>query len=127
MFQGGMEFVGEGVAGAAASIAARASTLDHELGDDAMKAKAIVKVAFFFFAVGFVGEFLGAFGETNEILDGFGRFLFEEADDDIALRCFKNGVRRCGSCHGISFAGSLGMLPLFSKAKQTRAITSLFG
>src|SRR5580692_4196108 len=125
MFQGGMEFVREGVAGAAASIAARASTLDHELGNNAVEGEAVVEIALFFFAVGFVGEFFGAFGETNEILDGFGRLFFEEADHDIALRCFKNGVRPCGSCHGISFAGSLGMLPLFSKAKQTRAITSL--
>jgi len=102
MLERRMKFVGEFVAGAAHAGAMRASALNHEIGNDAVEDQAVVKRARFFLAGFFVGEFLGAFGETNEIGDGFGSFVDQKLDHDIAERSFKDGVGASGTCHAVS-------------------------
>ena len=76
-FKDRIEFIGKSVTGTAAAVSTRASALDHELRNDAVKAEPIIKIALLFLAGGFVGEFLGAFGEADEILNRLGRFLFQ--------------------------------------------------
>src|SRR5437588_799898 len=50
----------------------------------------------------FVGEFLRAFGQPDEIGYRLGRLLFEQPDHDVSLRSLKNGVRSCRSAHALS-------------------------
>src|ERR1700676_210540 len=104
MLQGRMELVRESISGAAASIAARAAALNHEIGNDAVKRKSIVIVFLLFFPGHFVGEFLSAFRQSDEIGHGLGRFFFEQANHDISLRSLEYGIRSSGSSHAFSSA-----------------------
>src|SRR3974390_2511134 len=47
-----MEFVGEFVAWISGASAARAATLDHELGNDAVKRQPIIKIPLHFLSIG---------------------------------------------------------------------------
>ena len=97
-----MKFVGEFVARSAHAGAVRASTLNHEIGNDAVEDQAVVKGALFLLSGFFVGEFLGAFGEADKICDGLRSFVYEQLDDDVAERGFKDGVGTNGACHAVS-------------------------
>ena len=87
----------------AAAVAAGAAALNHKIGNYAVKGQAVVIVFLMLLAGSFVGELFGAFGQADEVSDGLGRFLLEQADDNVALRGLKNGVGSCGSAHAISF------------------------
>jgi hypothetical protein len=100
-----MKLVAEFVARSAAAAAFGASALNHEVGNHAVKNQAVVKGPLFFLAGALVGEFFRAFGEADEIRDSVRRLLFEQAHDDVALRCLENGVRSCGTCHELSLSG----------------------
>src|ERR1700761_7803120 len=97
-----MKFVAELIAWAAAAAAFGATTLNHEVGNHAMKNETVIKGPLFFLTRFFVREFFCAFGEANKVCDGVRRFFFKQAHDDVALRCLENGVRSCGTSHEIS-------------------------
>src|SRR5450432_1636650 len=99
MLQRRVELVCELVSWSSAPRAFRASTLNHELRDHPVKTQPIVEIALFFFAGLLVGKFLGSFGEPDKILHRLGRFFFQQADHNIALRSLKNCIRTCGSAH----------------------------
>src|SRR5258708_27860524 len=101
-----MEFVAETVAGIAGSRAQRASALDHELRDHAMEHQAVVKRALHFLTGARVLEFLGAFGEADEILDCLGGFLFEQARHNCPLRCVEHSIRTWCAAHKILLNGN---------------------
>src|SRR5579859_4184848 len=67
MPQRGMKLVGELVAGTAAAATLRASALNHEVGNNAMKDKAVVE--------GLAG--FGTFGQADEILNCLGSLVGE--------------------------------------------------
>src|SRR5277367_6526787 len=94
-----MKFIRKLIARAAASIALRASTLNHEIRNHTVKSKAIVKRPLFFLAA---AEFLGPFRQPDEILHGLRRFFLQQPNYDISLRGFENRVRSCRSAHSIS-------------------------
>ncbi len=75
-------FVGEAVAGASHAGAFRIAPLDHELGDDAVEDSSVVELVALLTGA---APFLCAFGEADEVGDGFGGVLLEEFADDCAL------------------------------------------
>jgi hypothetical protein len=75
-------------------------SLDHEAGNYAMKRQAVVIVFLQFFARHFVSEFLGPFRKAYEIGHRLGRFLLQQANDNIALRSLEYRVRSSRSSHG---------------------------
>src|SRR5713101_5822155 len=97
-----MKLVRKLVTRPAAPASLGTSALNHELGNYAMKCQPIVVILFLFFPRAFVGELLGAFGETHKIRNCLGRFLFEQAHYDVALRSFKYGISSCRSAHAFS-------------------------
>ena len=82
-----------------------AAALDHELRNDAMKRQSVEKRPLGLLSRLGVGEFLGAFREADEILDGLGRLFFKEAADDLALRSFQNGVCSRRACQSWLLSG----------------------
>ena len=64
------------VAGAAAAAGRRVAALNHEILDDAMELRAVIKA----FA-----------GQEYEIVHRLGRVFREKLADDLALRCFERG------------------------------------
>jgi hypothetical protein len=64
-----------------------------------MEDQAVIKRAFHFLPGPRIGEFLGAFGEADEILDGFRGFFFEQTGDNRALRCIEYSVRAWCAAH----------------------------
>src|SRR5712664_4204663 len=97
-----MKLVREGVARSAASIAARASALDHEIRDHPVERQPVVVILLLLLAGHFIGEFLRAFRESDEIGYCFGRFLFQQANDNVSLRRLEYGIRSGGSAHAFS-------------------------
>src|SRR5580693_6558628 len=97
-----MKLVGKGIPRPAAAIAARAAALDHEVRDHAMEGQPVVIILLLLLSRFLVNEFLGALRQADEIGDGLRRFLFEQTDDDAALRRFKDGVGSCASRHETS-------------------------
>src|SRR4029434_625091 len=97
-----MEFIGEFVAGATHAGTVRAAALNHKIRNDPVEDESIVKGPLFFLSGFFVREFLGPFGETDEIFNSFGSFLVQQLDDDVALRGFTDGVGARGTSHAIS-------------------------
>jgi hypothetical protein len=73
VFEGGIEFIAELVAGIAGAGAEGAAALDHEIGNDAVELEAIV---------------VTAFGEISEVGDGHGALAGEEGAFDVALGRF---------------------------------------
>src|SRR5262249_27393933 len=71
-----VEFVFEGVAGAAGAGAFGATALDHKVGDHAGPFQTVVKA--------FAGKLL-------EIGDRLGRFIVEQLDADVSSVCFDRG------------------------------------
>src|ERR1700739_4773836 len=92
MAERSMKFVTKGIARAATPVAARAPPLNHELRDNAVKREAVVVIALFFLAGHRIDKFFRAFGEPDEILDGFRGFLVKEFANNVAERGFKNCV-----------------------------------
>jgi hypothetical protein len=76
-------FVFELVAGASHAGALRVAALDHEVGNDAMKNRSVVKAVFGFLARRGMRPLALAFGEFHKVGYGFGRIFFEEAADDV--------------------------------------------
>src|SRR5450755_735990 len=101
-----MKLVRKRVARPSAPIPAWATALNHEVRNYSMKGQAVVIISLFFLPGALVGEFLCPFGETNKVRYGLRRFIFEQVNDDVALRSFKNGIRPCGSRHEISLSDS---------------------
>src|SRR5260370_11466465 len=75
-------FVLKFVAGAAHAGAAGVATLDHEVGDDAMKDGSVVERAGAAFAADGVLPAALALGQINEVLVGVGGFLFKQPPND---------------------------------------------
>ena len=69
-------FVFELITGAAAAGAGRVAPLDHEVGDNAMEHRAVVKL----FA-----------GEKNEVVNRFRSVFREEIAHDFSPRCLERG------------------------------------
>ena len=80
------DFVVEDVTGAAGAIAGRITALNHEVLDDAVERRVVVQRVIAGFTRLGVAPLLAAFGESDEILDGEGCFVFEQVDGDVALR-----------------------------------------
>ena len=78
-------FVFELVAGAAEAGAGGISALDHEVGNHAMEDGAVVEAVFALLAADGMGPLAFAFGEFDEVGDGFGGFFLEQAADDGAF------------------------------------------
>src|SRR6266705_3655139 len=93
-----MELLGELVSGSAGTGSQGASTLNHEIGNDAMKSEASVIATFRFLAGLRIGKFLCAFGQADEIGHGLRRFFLKQAADDVSLRGLENGVGSRRSC-----------------------------
>src|SRR6185436_652953 len=81
-----MELVGEVEAGAAGALPERVAPLDHETVDDPMKDDAVVERGFPALAALRVAPFLAALDQSDEVGDGIGRLLVEEADLEVSLR-----------------------------------------
>ena len=64
-------------------LAQRVATLNHEPLDHPMKHHAVVVRRAHLLIRSWIGPLLGAFRETDEILDGAGRFLIEQADREV--------------------------------------------
>src|SRR6266852_132291 len=102
MIQRGMKFISKFVTWPAAAAAFRASALDHELWNDAVKRQPVVKILFLFFLAALVRKFLRAFGKPDEIRDRFRGFFFQQPHNNVALRRFKNSVHSSRSAHAFS-------------------------
>ena len=85
-------FVFEFVAGAAHAGAGRISALDHEIGNDTVKEGAVVELVLALFVRDGMAPLTAAFGELDEICDGFRCFLFKEHGHDLALAGIEYGV-----------------------------------
>ena len=68
--QGGMEFIGKLIAGAAHAGAGRVAALDHERLDDAVEGGVVVEAIA---------------RQEDEVVHGLGGLISEELDDDVAL------------------------------------------
>src|SRR5204863_8971073 len=80
-----VELVLEVVAGAAGPLSQRVAALNHEAVDDAMKDRSVVIRGLHLLARAWIGPFLRAFGQADEIRDGFWRLVFEQLDREVAL------------------------------------------
>src|SRR5258708_1432003 len=87
--QAGMEFVREVVTRAAAAVALRASALNHEVRDYAVKNQAVVIGPLFLLSADRVLEFLGAFCEADKVFDGLRCFFFKQPANAVAHSSFK--------------------------------------
>src|SRR5690349_9715538 len=96
--QGGMEFIREFISRAAGAGSQGASTLNHEIGNHAMKCEAVVKCAFCLLIAFRVGKLLCALGQPDEICDGLRRFLVKQTAYDVSLRRFENSISSRCSC-----------------------------
>jgi hypothetical protein len=90
---------------AARAVAHGVARLDHELADHAVEDDVVV---------------VAVAGVRDEVLDGLGRGLGEEADGDVAVGGVKGG---CGSCGG--FAGFL--FGLFGEVAGLFVVDVAFG
>src|SRR5271157_959828 len=78
------ELVLELVPGSAGACPARATSLDHELRDDAVKDQPVVKTTSRFLARRFIDELLGALRQAGEIGDSLGGMVWKKFDRDFA-------------------------------------------
>ncbi len=85
-------FVFELVAGTAKAGACGVASLDHEIGDDAVKDCAVIQAVFAFLAADGMRPFAFAFGEFDKVGDCFGRFLSKETTDDRSFRGVEDSV-----------------------------------
>ena len=86
----GVELIGELVARTTGAGAERATTLDHEVVDHPVEAKAIeVRLTR---AAGVVTVFLGALGQTDKVVDRLRRVVGEQVDDDVAVVGVQGGL-----------------------------------
>ena len=90
-----MELVGETVPGTTGSGSQRATALDHEPVDDAVKAEPVVELPGPGLARGGVAVFLGAARQADEVRHRVRGLVVEEFDDDVAL-----GGVESSSAHG---------------------------
>ena len=101
------DFIIEVVARAASAGAQRAAALDHEVLDDAVEGQTIVERLVARLAGEWVGPFLFAGGEAEEVGHGFRGLVVEQVDLDVAfsgahdygshgLKCLM-GLRRAGT------------------------------
>ena len=98
MERAGEKFVGEGVAGAAATGGGRVAALNHETGDDAVKRLAV--------EVGFArGGAEGAFSEADETGDSERGFLKVEFAEDHAAGRGELGIETGGRGGGAGDGG----------------------
>src|ERR1700730_2693816 len=102
MLEGRVKLVRERVARSAASIAARAAALNHEVWNYAVKGQAVVIIFLLSLPGHFVGELFCSLGQTDEISHGLGRFLLKQANDNIALRSLEYRVGSSRSTHAFS-------------------------
>src|ERR1035441_4355766 len=82
VFQGGVELVGEFVAGTATARAFGIAALDHKIRNDAMKNRAVVEWL----------PGLGTIGKRNEVVHGIGRLVGEKLDLEFAFGGIECGV-----------------------------------
>jgi hypothetical protein len=80
--EGGMEFVGEFVAGSAAAGTFGTAALDHKIRDHPVEDQVVEE--------GLAG--LGAFGKGHEVFDGLGRFFGIEPGFKLSLGGIEEGV-----------------------------------
>src|SRR6267378_2663279 len=80
-----MKFVGELVPRSTRALAERIAALDHEIGDDAVKDRAVVVRLLDLLAAARVGPLLAALGEPHEIGHRVGRFGVEQLCGESAL------------------------------------------
>src|SRR5258708_1457455 len=102
VLQRSVKLVGESVTRSAASVPPRASSLDHEVGNHAVKRQAVIIVFLLFLARHFVGKFLGPFRHAYEIRHRLGPLLFQQPNDNVSLRSLEYCVRSSRSSHAFS-------------------------
>src|SRR5215472_17464989 len=102
MLQRGTKLISELVAWPTHPAAVRATALNHELRDDAVKTQPVIERPLFLLACLFVGEFLRAFSQPHEIGYRFGCFFLIQPYDNIPLLSLKNGVGSYRSAHAFS-------------------------
>src|SRR6266542_2085613 len=78
-------FVLKAISGAARASAAGIAALNHEVGDDAVEDGPVVKRAGTLLSAYAVLPIALSLGELHKIGDRLGRFLLEEAAEDVAL------------------------------------------
>src|ERR1700753_495117 len=105
MLQRRMKLVSKFIPWSSAPAAFRATALNHEIRNYAVKHQPVVKWTLLFLPRALVREFLPASGQADEICNRIRRFLLEQSHHDVALRCLENSVRSCGTCHEVSLVG----------------------
>src|SRR2546426_8296726 len=99
------------IPGPARARSQRASALNHEVRDHAMKRQAVVEAALGARAAPRVRRFTCAFGEPHEVFDGSRRVLGKEAASNPAGRGFKNRIES-----GLQVAHQFSLLQSASKS-----------
>ena len=79
-----MDLVVELVAGAADALTERVAALNHEVGDDPVKNRAVVVLFSALFAGLRMRPFAAALGQLDEVADGLGSLVGKELDLDIS-------------------------------------------
>ena len=90
---GSVDLILEVEARPSTAITQGASTLNHEILDDAVKNQAIIKWAGDLLAGFAVGERLAAFCQIDEMSNGFRRSLRPKLKLDFAMRCLNQNLR----------------------------------
>ncbi len=99
----------EEVAGVAGAVPYAVSALDHEAGDDTVEGGSVVKGLVVHFLEGlWIGPVLGAFGETDEVGYGDGRFFFVELAGEAAHGGVNDGGGTGWDGCGFDLAGGAG-------------------
>ena len=112
VFERGVEFVSKFVAGAACACTKGATALDHEVFDDAVKSKAVIKGAVVLGLAGFgVKPFLASRREADKVSDGVRGLLFKEFNGEVA----HTGIKICIKSHAF-FLFVMGRLVVFAQS-----------
>lgn len=108
----GVELVSELVTGATCACTERATALDHEVFDDAVKSKAVVKGAVVLGLSGLgVKPFLAACRKADKVRDGVWGLLLKEFDGEVAHA----GIKICIKSHAF-FLFVRGRLVVFAQS-----------
>jgi hypothetical protein len=85
--------------------ACRIAALNHEVGNHAVKNRAVVELAGALLVADGVGPLPFALGELHEVLYRLGRVLFKEAADDRAFAGVEDGISSRFTGHEDSWCG----------------------
>src|SRR5262249_35978329 len=97
-----MKLIRELVSRSAHARALRTPALNHEVRNHSVKNQPVVKRPLLLCTRALIDELFRSFGKPDKICHRVRRFLLQQLDADVSLRCFKNGVCSCGTAHAFS-------------------------